>query len=157
MKLTAKKPPQLPSHRGLVLGFFLIAACIPFPADSEELGRLFFTPERREALDRQRQFNLPERREIPEDPTLTIDGVVTRSSGKRTVWINGEAQHENDNLGTVRARPDPRHPGQVSIQPDDAPPARAAVGDTVLRDTGETAPLLGDGQIRIHRAQTGVR
>ena len=143
-----------------VIAGFLAAGALVAPALAQTqapLGRLFFTPEKRQLLDRQRDLNVQAQQETPEDPTLTINGVVTRSSGKRTVWINGEAQHENDNLGTVHALPDPRHPGQVSIQPDDAPPARAAVGDTVLRDTGETAPLLGDGQIRIHRAPTGVR
>ena len=135
----------------------LLAVLLAAPASAQELGRLFFTPERREILDRQRQFNIPERTEIPEDPTLTINGVVTRSSGKRTVWINGEAQHDNDSTGTVRAFPEARHPERVRIQPDDAPTVHAAVGDTVLRDTGETAPLLGDGQIRIHRPPSGVR
>ena len=142
------------------LSTLILLCVIPAPALAEEgLGRLFFTPERRQAMDRQRQLNPLGTTESAssETPTLTINGIVTRSSGKRTVWINGEAQHENDSLGTVRARPDARHPGQVSIHPDDAPPARAAVGDTVLRDTGETAPLLGDGQIRINRAPTGVR
>ena len=142
------------------LSTLILLCAIPAPTLAEDsLGRLFFTPERRQAMDRQRQLNPLGTTESAssETPTLTINGIVTRSSGKRTVWINGEAQHENDNLGTVHALPDPRHPGQVSIHPDDAPPARAAVGDTVLRDTGETAPLLGDGQIRIHRAQTGVR
>ena len=143
-----------------VIAGFLAAGALVAPALAQTqapLGRLFFTPEKRQLLDRQRDLNVQAQQETPEDPTLTINGVVTRSSGKRTVWINGEAQHENDSLGTVRARPDAHHPGQVSIHPDDAPPARAAVGDTVLRDTGETAPLLGDGQIRIHRAPTGVR
>ncbi len=142
------------------LSTLILLCAIPAPTLAEDsLGRLFFTPERRQAMDRQRQLNPLGTTESAssETPTLTINGIVTRSSGKRTVWINGEAQHENDSLGTVRARPDARHPGQVSIHPDDAPPARAAVGDTVLRDTGETAPLLGDGQIRIHRAPTGVR
>ena len=142
------------------LSTLILLCAIPAPTLAEDsLGRLFFTPERRQAMDRQRQLNPLGTTESAssETPTLTINGIVTRSSGKRTVWINGEAQHENDSLGTVRARPDAHHPGQVSIHPDDAPPARAAVGDTVLRDTGETAPLLGDGQIRIHRAPTGVR
>ena len=38
----------------------------------DELGRLFFNPERRQTLDRQRQLNIQEKQEIPEDPTLTL-------------------------------------------------------------------------------------
>ena len=141
-----------------ILSALAIAISLSAPVIAEEtLGRLFFTPERRQALDHQREFNIQEKVETQQEPTFTINGVVTRSSGKRTVWINGEAQHDNDSTGTVRAFPEARHPERVRIQPDDAPTVRAAVGDTVLRDTGETAPLLGDGQIRIHRAPTGVR
>ena len=127
----------------------LLAAALPAPAAAQELGRLFFTPERREALDRQRQFNLPERREIPEDPTLTIDGVVTRSSGKRTVWINGVAQNDGRTDSGLAVAPSRTNPGQIVVRPEDGPTARAGVGDTVNRNTGETADLLGGGSIRI--------
>ena len=151
MKRTAKNPSRLPNHGGLVLGLFLIVACIPFPADSEELGRLFFTPERRQLLDRQRQFNIQERKEIPEDPTLTINGVVTRSSGKRTVWINGVAQGEKDIGSGVAVMPNRTDPGKVIVQPDGAPSTKASVGDTVYRNTSETAELLQGGRIVIRR------
>ena len=127
----------------------LLAAALPAPAAAQELGRLFFTPERREALDRQRQFNLPERREIPEDPTLTIDGVVTRSSGKRTVWINGVPQDDARTESGVAITPGRANPGKVVVRPEGGPAAKASVGDTVNRSTGETADLLGGGQLRI--------
>lgn len=154
MTTAALRPPFA------TLGVLLLLSAVPAAALAEDnLDRLFFTPERRQAMDRQRQLNPLGTAEPAnqETPTLTINGVVTRSSGKRTVWINGEAQHDNDSTGTVRAFPEARHPERVRIQPDDAPTVRAAVGDTVLRDTGETAPLLGDGQIRIHRPPSGVR
>ena len=149
MKLTAKNTSRLPYHEGLVLGLFLIAACIPFPADSEELGRLFFTPERRQLLDRQRQLNIQERKEVPEDPTLTINGVVTRSSGKRTVWINGIAQDEKDIGSGVAVMPNRTDPGKVIVQPDGAHSTKASIGDTVNRNTGETADLLGSGTLKV--------
>ena len=153
MKRTAKNPSRLPNHGGLVLGLFLIVACIPFPADSEELGRLFFTPERRQLLDRQRQLNIQERKEIPEDPTLTINGVVTRSSGKRTVWINGVAQDERDTGSGIAAMPNRANPGKVVVQPDGGQAARASVGDMVNRNTGETSDLLGGGRLTIKHGQ----
>ncbi len=151
MKLTAKNTSRLANYEGLVLGLFLIAACVPFPADSEELGRLFFTPERRQLLDRQRQFNIQERKEVPEDPMLTINGVVTRSSGKRTVWINGVAQNDSNSGRGVTASPTRTNPGKVVIQPDGGPAANASVGDTISRNTGDTAELLQGGKIVIRR------
>ncbi len=152
MKLTAKKPSQLPSHRGLLLGFFLIAACIPFPADSEELGRLFFTPERRQLLDRQRQLNIQERKEVPEDPTLTINGVVTRSSGKRTVWINGVAQEEAVAPDGAIIRPERRNPGRVTLQTGETSVTNIGVGSSINRTTGESADVIGNGNIQVHDA-----
>ncbi len=123
----------------------LIALCPA--ASAEELGRLFFTPERRQNLDRQRQLNIQEKQEIPDDPMLTINGVVTRSSGRRTVWINGVAQNENETLSGVAVTPRRKEPGRVVVQADEAPAGNARVGDTVNRNTGEAADLLNGGRI----------
>ena len=131
----------------LPYAFVLIATSLPAPA--QELGRLFFTPERREALDRQRQLKIPENPEVPDDPTLTINGVVTRSSGKRTVWINGVAQEDGRADNGLAVTPSQGNPGQVLVRPEDGPSARVGVGNTVNRNTGEAADLLGDGSIRI--------
>lgn len=128
---------------------FVSAFCPPAQAD-DELGRLFFTPERRQALDRQRELNIQETQVIPEDPTLTINGVVTRSSGKQTTWINGVAQNENDASG-ITVTTNRKTPGKVIVQPNDRPASKANVGDTINRNTGETSDLLGDGQIGIRR------
>jgi hypothetical protein len=128
----------------------LAGSCPPALAE-EELGRLFFTPERRQSLDRQRQFNIRERQEIAEDPTLTVNGVVTRSSGKRTVWINGVAQNENERPSGVAVTPNRKEPGKIVVQASDAPPARAKVGDTINRNSGESADPLGGGRISVNR------
>lgn len=149
------KLKPIPQHRSArlvgVLGFLtLITAPCP-PAQAEgELGRLFFTPERRQALDRQRQFNVAEQQEAPEDPTLTINGVVTRSSGKRTVWVNGMPQNDNETPSGVAVIPNRKAPGTALIQSGDAPTRNAKVGETVNRDTGEATDLLGSGRLRVH-------
>jgi hypothetical protein len=113
--------------------------------ENQELGPLFFTPERRQELDRQRQFKFRERQEIPEDQTLTIDGVVTRSSGKHTVWINGIAREPLAPTTTSKRE----NPGTILVQTEDGPGAQARVGDTVNRNTGETSGLLDGGWILI--------
>ena len=157
MKLTAKNPSRLPNYGGLVLGLFLIAACIPFPADSEELGRLFFTPERRQLLDRQRQFNIQERKEVPEDPMLTINGVVTRSSGKRTVWVNGVAHEETSVSDGANVVPERKNPGRVTLQTGETSVTDIGVGSSINRTTGESADVIGNGNIQVHDASDRLK
>ena len=141
----------LPNHsmRSLRLALVAFVFAMPSATSAEELGRLFFTPERRQQLDHQRQFNLEEQREAPDDPTLTINGVVTRSSGKRTVWVNGIMQNETDFSNKAWVAPLRKDPGRVIIQPDSSPDTKARVGDTVNRDTGKSTDLLNGGLIKI--------
>ncbi len=135
-----------------VFSMLVVTASPYVPAFAEEaLGRLFFTPERRQTLDRQRQFKIQEKQEIPEDPTFTIDGVVTRSSGKRTVWVNGTPLGENGASSDVSVAPVRKNPGLVVIQAGDSSPASAKVGETMYRDTGETTDLLNGGRIDIRQ------
>lgn len=148
-------PQRQPARRvGALIVFTLIAAlCAPARAE-DELGRLFFTPEKRQALDRQRQFNIQEKQEIPEDPTLTINGVVTRSSGKRTVWVNGMAQNDDEKPSGVAIIPNRNTPGKVIVRSGDAPVGSARVGETVNRTTGETKNILGEGEINVRSSPT---
>lgn len=135
---------------GLLAALALVTAlCSTASAQetSDDLGRLFFTPERRQTLDRQRQLNIQEKQEIPEDPTLTIDGVVTRSSGKRTAWVNGIAQNENEMPSGVKVTPRRKDPGKVVVQASESPAGNARVGGTVNRNTGEATDLLNGGRI----------
>lgn len=135
---------------GLICAFTLVTLLYQTAGaegTSDQLGRLFFTPERRQNLDRLRELNIQEQNEIPEDTALTINGVVTRSSGKRTVWINGVSQNENDIPGSVSVTPNRRDPGKVTVHISEIPLAAAKVGDTVSRDTGEATGLLNGGRI----------
>ena len=54
---------------------------------AEPLGRLFFTPQQRQDLDRRRQANIQESAATV-NSTLTVNGQVSRSRGKNTVWIS---------------------------------------------------------------------
>lgn len=60
---------------------------------AEPLGRLFFTPEQRQRLDAGKK--LQEEAAIAAPPrqgpaTVTLNGVVVRSDGQSTVWVNGK-------------------------------------------------------------------
>ena len=134
--------------RLLVFATAFAVSSSPLVAD-ETLGRLFFTPEKRQALDYQRQFNIQEKQEAQEDPTLTIDGVVMRSSGGRTVWINGVALDTERTDSGVAVTASRKNPGKVIVRPDGGPAAKASVGDTVYRSSGETVDLLGGGTLKV--------
>ena len=78
--------------RGLRI-FLVMAATLPWCASNsaEPLGRLFFTPAQRNTLDAGKQLAKP-RQAAPDGPRAAmLNGVVTRSDGESTVWVNGHS------------------------------------------------------------------
>ncbi len=128
-----------------------LIAVVPCAHAEESLGRLFFTPERRELLDRQRILNTLETQAVNEDPQLIVNGQVRRSSGKHTTWVNGLSQNEEESRTGVVTRPDARSPGSVVIESGDTPKTAIRIGETLNRGTNETRDLIGDGEIVIRR------
>ena len=127
-----------------LLALLLAAA----PAMAQELGRLFFTPEQRAALDARRKARVPDKPSatVVASPTTRVDGFVQRSGGPSTVWVNGEALPEGS--GDL-----PRIGPRVSV-PLGEGGRRAALkpGQTLDRGTGEVRDVIGDGEIRVRRA-----
>lgn len=112
-----------------------------------ELGRLFFSPERRQALERQRQFNIQEIRSL-EGASLTLDGVVARSSGKTTVWVNGKPSTEKEaEQSGIHAQVNRRAPGSAVLTPGDENPTAIKVGEVINRGTGDRDNRLGGGSV----------
>lgn len=113
-------------------------------------GRLFFSAERRQALDQQRRTKQFQET-VVEGDTLTLDGMVTRSSGKWTLWINGSPVTEKDST-SVGAAPVAGRPGQGRLKAggDSAGSSTLVVGNGIDRSTGSGTSLLGDGAIRVH-------
>lgn len=125
---------------GLALGCALLGTT--GVASAEELGRLFFTPQQRQDLDRQRDTPLapaPASASVASvESRVTVNGHVARSSGKTTTWINGVPQYDTYR-GTDR----------VAIQGASA--AGVKVGQTLDRQQGKVQdPLLG-GEIKVNR------
>lgn len=79
----------------------LTAASLPWwPMHAAEpMGRLFFTPAQRSALDAGKAIATPKSSRAPSVPPgpreVTLNGVVTRSDGESTVWVNGRALDGN--------------------------------------------------------------
>lgn len=122
----------------------------PVTTNEPVLGRLFLTPEWRAALERQRQFNVQQTRRLESD-SMRLDGIVVRSSGKSTVWINGQPQSENSRDTGVTAALSRHSPGQARLFPGTPTPIDLKVGATLDQATGEKHGGLADGEIRIHR------
>ncbi len=129
-------------------GLFCLALLAPASAaDAPGLGRLFFTPERRAELERQRNLKTQEAQTL-QGATMSLDGVVYRSSGKTTVWINRQAQNEHDAPRTgVSVTVSPKTPGSALVAPGEEAPTQLKVGETINRSTGERDTRLGGGVV----------
>jgi hypothetical protein len=115
-----------------------ITALQPASSFAQELGRLFYTPQERQELDRRRQNDVVEPDAVVEN-LVTVNGQVTRSSGKTTTWINGVPQ-DDAHRG--------RDPARVAV---DGGPSRVPikVGQTLDRSSGQVSDTLQGGKIRI--------
>jgi hypothetical protein len=128
------------------LGLVFSEACL-----AQELGRLFFTPEQRAALDARRRARLPDKPAavVTVSPTMRVDGYVRRSGGKSTVFLNGEAADES-------ARVPEAGDSSVSVRVGESGArVRLRPGETLDRGNGEVRDVIGDGEIRIRRAPQG--
>jgi hypothetical protein len=135
----------------LLLACGLLAQVSPVVAAPAEpvLGRLFLTPEWRDALERQRQLNIQQTRTLGGD-SLRLDGVVVRSSGKSTVWINRQPQTERARDTGVSAAASHRQPGRAAVSSGAEPPVDLKVGVTLNQATREKSGGLAGGEIRVH-------
>ena len=123
------------------------------PVAAQELGRLFFTPEQRGALDARRKARLPDAPVAAAPSRSTrIDGYVMRSGSKSTIWVNGEALPEGSRSDEVRAFLRRDDPGRVSLSVGDSGQrANVKIGETLDMGSGEAHDLIGDGRIRVRR------
>lgn len=114
------------------------------PALAEGLGRLFFTPEQRAQLEQKRTLNMAAGASSPSakeqesaeaagekdsaSSVLTVNGIVQKRGGARTVWINGVAQRADSSAE--------RTPESVTVAiPGKAQPVRIKVGQQLLLET----------------------
>ena len=122
------------------------------PAAAQELGRLFFTPEQRAALDARRAARLPDKPSVVrESPTTRVDGYVARSSGRSTVWVDGEALPDGTQPEGLRVQRG-RDAGKVTVTfGEQARRIEMRVGETLDRSTGDVKGVVGNGEVRVER------
>lgn len=135
------------SHRSLRI--FMTACLIPLFHFSQgsslagpvELGRLFYTPAQRTQLENARTQHVtqpssqnkqarPDRAQAP----IRFDGVVIRSDGKTTRWVDGKAQVGASSVsglkpGQIRADGKVYEPYQV-LRPLSPNPAEPVIEDS---------------------------
>lgn len=113
---------------------FCVSLCLASPglAAAADPGRLFYTPAQRAQLENARARNVTQPSRVAADsapPVVRFDGVVIRSDGKGTRWINGRPRPGTSPVaalkpGQIRARGRVYEPYQV-LQPRPAAPAHS--------------------------------
>ena len=151
----------------IAASFALLAAALAAAGagsvQAQELGRLFFTPEQRAALDARRKARVPDKpaaTPVTESPVTRVNGAVQRADGRSTVWVNGETIPENAQADSAKVAPRSPNPGRVSIPlGENTPPRDLRVGEALDRGSGEVRDLIGEGEIRIgpRRAASGKK
>lgn len=108
-----------PMLRTCMFGLMLTTATA---VDAAELGRLFFTPEQRMQLE----SGQPQGDGTPgSNHSLTVNGIVQKKGGPRTVWINGVPQ--------PAGKSDEDSPESVPVAvPGQSQPVKVKVGQKVL-------------------------
>ena len=134
-KLTLGRQAEFATR--LFAATFLLGVATGQVAAQENLGRLFFTEQQRQDLDRRRQANIREAAVVVES-SVTVNGQVSRSSGRSTTWINGVPQES--------ARR-PSDPARVTLPGGEgAPSVSVKVGQTLDKVRGEIRdPATGGG------------
>lgn len=127
------------------LALMLLYLAAPAAATTEELGRLFLTPQQRHDLDRRRATNRAEEEapQVREGP-LTVEGHVQRSSGKDTTWVNGVPQDDSHAS---------RDPARVTVVPNEGVPGvTLKIGQVYERMSGTVRDNLNGGEIAVGKS-----
>ena len=131
---------------------------LTMPAYAEDLGRLFFTPEQRGALDARRKARIPDKPTavVVESPVTRIDGVVSRTGGKSTTWVNGEAVPEGSQPEGLRLRPKRNDNSRIVVNIGETnSDVDLKIGQSFDRGTGEVKDALNGGDLRVNRSKPG--
>ncbi len=105
----------------------LLALSTATSTQASGLGRLFFTPQQRAQLEHERTRNATAA-EGPFSSVLTVNGIVQKKGGTRTVWINGVAQNAGNS--------DERNPESVPVSVPGKPQSvKVKVGQKLLLDS----------------------
>ncbi len=106
---------------------------------AEPIGRLFLTPQERHALDEMREHGTAASASDilaaaqpthTATPRIIVNGIVERSDGKTTVWLNQLQQPENGRSQDIAVIPSIKHSSAVLI--------RLPSGKSIAMKAGQT-------------------
>jgi hypothetical protein len=126
---------------------------------AQELGRLFFTPEQRTALDARRKARVPDKpAAVPqvESPVTRVNGVVQRAGGRSTVWVNNEPIPEGAQAEAAGA-PRPTGDGRVNIPLGEGGRGiQMRVGEALNRGSGEVSDIVAKDGVKVQPQRAGA-
>jgi hypothetical protein len=128
------------------------------PVHGQDLGRLFFTPEQRSALDARRKARIPDKPAtvVVESPVTRVDGFVSRGGGRSTTWVNGEPVPEGTHPEGLRVQPKRNEAGRVIVNIGETETqVDLKIGQSFDRGSGEVRDSLDGGDVRVHRRGPG--
>jgi hypothetical protein len=116
---------------------------------AQPLGRLFFTPAERAQLDVARvQKHVPpaapaQQADAPSAPqVITYSGIVRRSDGKATLWLNNKPVDEKEGLSGLAVKGKVNPDGRVTLRvPETGTSIELKVGQSAELQTGRVGEL----------------
>ncbi|MBM3394135.1 MAG: hypothetical protein FJY37_05800 [Betaproteobacteria bacterium] len=126
---------KLRASKAWIFAVTLIALPPIAQANTDTYGRVFFTPRDRVLLDDARRRKVsnvakpvtqrrvaiaaPQAEEPPPPPrpsgNVTLNGIVRRSDGESTIWVNGVAMPADAQTGKVQVAPTTSQSGVIAI------------------------------------------
>ncbi len=132
----------------------LVVTLFSVGAAADPLGRLFTTPEERAQLQQLRTAPpvvakpAPPPAPVavqtpPEVPPVTVNGVVVRSRGESTAWVNGKNTYDGDlSADHVTVDTQDLRGARITVQtPDHLPDVGLKPGQTYHPETGRITDL----------------
>lgn len=130
---------------GLLATALLLGASLPAQGE-EDLGRLFYTPEQRQLLDWQASHPGTDLAPALGAPTLVLNGLVQRSRGPQTLWLNGQPLSAPGRAAPPPFRYLPRTPGALLLPASPRRPALTfRVGEAWQQGNARPRSLLEPG------------
>ena len=123
--------------RALLLTLLLVA--LPAAHAAELAGRLFFSPEQRVQLDqlRMQKAVTSQARDEPIPETVTYNGIIRRSDGKTTIWMNNQPMSAAELRSGQAITGTVSRDGRILLQNP-----QAGVGGRLELKVGQSATLL---------------
>jgi hypothetical protein len=135
----------------------LMMTMLPAAYSAELTGRLFYTPDQRVQLDqlRRQKAVASQARDEPIPETVTYNGIIRRSDGKTTIWMNNQQMSDADLRSGQSVTGTVSRDGRIVLQNP-----QAGSGAKLELKVGQSATLLSgkvDESFSSQRAPTAAK